>query len=668
MFGSETITREILGNVPAWMSLGFYALAALACTLAAVGYFARASRRGRGRATREPAPGRFDLRAALRYLLFQEPIRRDPVAGVAHLLVVYGFIILFWGTTVVFLEHDTPLHFFYGWFYQAASLIVDLGGLAFVVGLGLFLWRRHVATDRPLLRGWWVASLTWLLFGIGVSGFLLEAARIAIDFPPHERWSVVGYPLACSLAVVGLDSDAARGVHRVLWLNHALLCVGFFGLLPWQFFSHMAHGLASWATRSTRPRSVLPLADETPGARVWTDFTHRDLLQADACTTCGRCVEVCPANAAGKPLRPREVVLGLRTAMTADPVQELTDIIRDETLWSCTTCQACNSVCPVGIDVYGKIVELRRGRVEAGVVPEVAERLFDAVADQSNPFGRPNSDRLLWADGLDVPVAAQSEPVELLYWVGCAGSFDPDGRDVSRAMVKLLKHLGVPFKTLGCRERCHGDPARRLGEEGLFREQATQVEALLTEHRVQKIITHCPHCLNSFRHETGPAAGIDTGRRIVQHHTEFLAEMRAAGRLQSVDGTAGDRPGEPTARPSSPRVTYHDPCYLARGNGIVDPPREVLAGAVALPLVEMPRNREQGFCCGAGGGAMWVDVPAPERVERIRAKEAAATGADVVATGCPFCKVMLRTGLEAVSQRQVAVKDIAELVASAEGL
>ncbi len=677
MFGREDITRVILGNVPAWMSIGFYVLAAIASAAAAYGFVQRRRLRQSGRCS-ESRP--WDWRAALNYVLFQEQIRRDPFAGVAHLLVTYGFLILFWGTCLVFLEHDTPLHFFYGGFYQAASLVIDLGGVAFLVGLGMFLWRRHGKSHSFVLKEWWVASLTWLLFAIGVSGFLLEATRIAENLPAFERWSVAGYSLAVVLRAGGISGPTALTWHRGLWFSHAALCVIFFALLPWQFFSHMTYGLASWLQRRRVPSSQLPVPvmAAAPGVSEVQDFSAWELLQTDACTTCGRCVSVCPAAAAGKPLKPRSVVLGIRAAMDdgfdfvsvkrspphpnplprgggegTEPqaVGRLSDYVRDESLWSCTTCAACNSVCPVGIDVYGKIVELRRGRVETGVVPEAAQQVFESVAEKSNPFGRPNADRMLWARGLDVPEAKPDEPVELLYWVGCSGSFDADGQSVSRAMVKILKHLGVNFRVLGCRERCTGDPARRLGEEGLFREQAERNRETLQSHGVKKILTHCPHCFNTFRNEY-PQLG--NAAWTVQHHSEFLAGAVSQGRLQS-----------PL---SSERMTYHDPCYLGRGNGVTEPPRDVLQKLQPQPIVEMPRNREESFCCGAGGGTMWVDIPGEERVEHLRSKEAAATGASTVVTGCPFCKVMLRTGLEATAATSVRVQDLAELVVQAEGL
>jgi Fe-S oxidoreductase len=531
----------------------------------------------------------------------------------------------------------------------------------------MFLWRRHRNKPDRLLHAWWVAALSWLLAAIGATGFLLEGARIARDFPPFERWSVVGYAVALGLNTIGVSGQSAAAVHRSCWALHAALCVGFFALVPWKFFGHMAYGLASWVTRRNEPLSrlvVVPLdLASPPGAIAARDFSARDLLQADACTTCGRCNEACPANTAGKPLRPREIVLGLRSALDADREAPLERWIADESLWSCTTCAACNSVCPVGIDIYDKIIDLRRGRIEAGAAPQAAENVFESVAIQFNPFGKPANERFLWAHDLNVPVAKADDSVELLYWIGCAGHFDPEGRSVSRAMIKVLNHAKIDYRVIGPTERCTGDPARRMGEEGLFQELAVWNRDLFRRHQVKKILTHCPHCFNTMRNEYPdvPTDGDFNGTTYdVVHHTEFLNELMASGKL--------------SLKPQSEElVTFHDPCYLGRGNGIVNAPRDALASIPGVSLVEMPRNRRSSFCCGAGGGAMWLDVPGEERVENIRFSEAQSTGATTVVTGCPFCKTMLdssrRTNMDVTSAGKIAkVRDLAELVAENLGL
>jgi Fe-S oxidoreductase len=393
-----------------------------------------------------------------------------------------------------------------------------------------------------------------------------------------------------------------------------------------------------------------PLLTETaPGAPNLQALDWNDLLHADACTTCGRCNEACPATAANKPLRPREIVLGIRAALTdSDGLPDSSDLsarFDPEALWSCTTCGACNEVCPVGIDVYGKIVELRRARVEQGDIPDQAEAVLESTANAYNPFGKENSQRLAWAQGLDLPVAEPGEEVELLYWIGCAGSFDPEGQSVSRAMVSILDRLGIRYRILGCRERCTGDPARRIGEEGLFQQCARENIATLAGHAVKTVLTHCPHCFNTMKNEY-PEFGASFS---VEHHTEFLARMLSEGRLDGIEGLDS--------------VTFHDPCYLGRGNGETEAPRTVLE-KLTEAHIEMPRQGRESFCCGAGGGSLWLDIAGRDRIENIRAREAAETGAKTVATGCPFCKVMLEAGRQALpDQGAFVVKDLAELVA-----
>jgi Fe-S oxidoreductase len=293
----------------------------------------------------------------------------------------------------------------------------------------------------------------------------------------------------------------------------------------------------------------------------------------------------------------------------------------------------------------------------------VAEELFESIAEKFNPFQRPNNERMAWARSLRVPVAGPDEPIDLLYWIGCAGSFDPDGQSVARSMIKVLNHLGLDYRVLGTAERCTGDPARRLGEEGLFQDLASANREVFRRHNVRRILTHCPHCFNTFRNEyqssdsSGPLA--DEGFEVI-HHSQFLSENLASGSLSARAGESGS-------------VTFHDPCYLGRGNGIVDTPRAVLASLEPADVVEMPRHGVNSFCCGAGGGSMWLDMRGIERIENIRFREAAATGAATIVTGCPFCKTMLEAARKADEGRDggpkgVRVRDLAELVADATGL
>ena len=677
MTDPEQITRVIMDNVPAWLAVAFYTAAFAACGFAGLVFIRRflQYRQGRPAAPERPAKTFGNVAGNLiGYLLFHKELLRDRAAGIAHLLVFYGFLILFIGTCLVFLEHDTPLHFFYGPFYLVSSLIIDLGGVAFIVGLGIFVVRRLSERSGRVLREWWIPAMIGLLLVIGATGFLLEGARIAHRMPAHEKWSAVGYTVASAMRLVGVHGESALWLHRVLWPTHAVFCVLFFALLPWRFFGHMVYGAASWAIRNRRPLTELPILplEQSPGAATWRELSWRDLLQTDACTTCGRCNDSCPASAAGKPLRPRDVVLGLRSAMGPVSVSTVGDVsldpthlshwIADDVLWSCTTCGACNDACPVGIDVFHKIVDVRRGRVESGQIPKAAETLFESSAERFNPFGKPQSHRLEWAAGIDLPVAREEEAIELLYWVGCAGAFDPDGQSVARSMIKILQQLEIPFRVLGKSECCTGDPARRMGEEGLFRQLAAMNIETFRRHSVKRILTACPHCLNTFKNEYPFLADALDASVVVEHHSEFLARMIRERRIVLPEATGKT-------------VTFHDPCYLGRGNGQTEAPRAVI-GAVSSENREMPRHGSSSFCCGAGGGAMWLDVAGKTRVENIRAREAADTGAETLVTACPFCKGMLQAGKQSLEQEGGVVgssstlgdvQDLAELIVAAQG-
>jgi Fe-S oxidoreductase len=564
-----------------------------------------------------------------------------------HLLLFWGFVALLIATTLVAVQHHSGVVFLTGTTYLAFSLFADLGGLAFCAGVGMALWRRRTAAAHGrLLPRASTTLMLWLLLAVAVTGFLVEGARIARDFPPFEVWSPVGYLTALGLARLGVNGDSVLLPHLALWALHAALVIVVFVLVPVTLLKHVLLGAYSVARPAGRPGLLHPPAEPVTAAVDLSHFRALDLVQADACLTCGLCTQACPAAAAGKTLSPRGVVLGLRAHLD-QPAVPLTRQVADDALWSCTACGACDSACPVHIHVLDKIVTLRRGRTAVGELPAPAAEALESAAQKFNPFGRANSARLEWASGLNVPVAREGEAVELLYWVGCAGAFDPAGREVTRAVVKILEHLKVPYRVLGCRERCTGDPARRLGEEGLWQELAGANLRTLAGHRVQTILTHCPHCLHAFRNEY-PALG--PAPRVV-HHSQWLRERLADGTLK--------------VRAAAEAVTFHDPCYLGRANGETEAPRFALDVLYGDRRREMRAHGRQSFCCGGGGGQVWLDVRGRERVETVRAAQVEETGAQTVATGCPFCRVMLEAGRAGLGgdQGKWRVRDLAELIA-----
>ena len=634
------VTRVVWWNVPEWLATLLYVGTAVGLAVSALALARHARTIVRARRLR-PAPS-FHVAPALRRALTEVFSHRrlfeDPRAGWAHALLFYGFLGLFIGTCLVFV-HDRMVPFLVGPTYLVFSFLLEWAGLAFLAGVGWMLWRRLGSRVPRLERSGVALAILALLGAIGVTGFLLEAARIGVTDPPFEVWSFVGWTLAAALRATGLAGPA---LHRALWGVHAALCWLFFGLVGATVLRHMVLAPAQLGLRQLRAPGGLAPPAPGAGPLVPARLTWAQLLDAATCVRCGRCTAVCPATAAGKPLDPRRVVQATLQAMREG--RPLETLVTPDEVWSCTTCAACVRACPFEIEVLDKLVDLRRTLVETGRVDVTGTHALEATTERGNPFGGLPADRVAWTSDLGVRVLRPGETTDILYWVGCAGAFDPHGRRITRATARLLQSAGVEFAILGAAETCTGDPARRMGEEEGFREAATRVAATLGTVRFRRLVTHCAHCFNVFRNELVPAVDgtppVDT-----VHHTQLLSELVREGRLA------------PRAVSGEP-VTLHDPCYLARHNGETAAPRGVLATAAGGP-VEMARSGERTFCCGAGGGGAWVEVRQGSRIAALRMAEARATGARVVATACPFCALMLggETG-----PGDIAVRDVAELL------
>ncbi|MDP9242007.1 MAG: (Fe-S)-binding protein [Actinomycetota bacterium] len=456
---------------------------------------------------------------------------------------------------------------------------------------------------------------------------------------------------------------------------HLAVIVGFLVYIPYSKHLHILTSFLTVFLSSTVSRGrLVPLridlddageADTHLGADTLEGLTTKELLDTYACTECGRCQEVCPAWNTGKPLSPKLLVMNLRDHLFAegpqlladkeagrahDPVALVPDVVEDEVVWDCTTCGACMRECPVNIEHVDTIVDLRRNLVMAeSRFPKEAGAMLRNLETAGNPWGVPQERRADWAEGLDVPVWESGPAPEYLYWVGCAASFDDRAKRIARAMAEVLSRAGVSFAILGPREGCTGDPARRIGNEYLFQTLAEQNISTLDEAGVRTIVASCPHCFNTLRNEY-PDYG---GTYDVIHHTELLESLVRLGKL---------RPVEP--RPEL--LTYHDPCYLGRHNDIYDAPRNLLGAIPGLRTVEMPRHRERGFCCGAGGARMWMEERIGKRVNAERMDEASASGAASVGVACPFCLVMLDDGARA-GGHEVEVLDVAQVLARSLG-
>jgi Fe-S oxidoreductase/nitrate reductase gamma subunit len=599
-----------------------------------------------------------------------QTLLRDPAAGVMHSLIYFNFLILLAVTTVLEINHQVPegMKFLHGQTYQAYSLVGDVAGVLFTFGVVWAIVRRYVQRPyRIRIKSKPEHALILATFlGIGVTGFLTEAMRIALEGrPQYEKWSVVGYPLS------GLfdGSSHLQGLHQIWWLVHVLLFVLFLVILPITMLRHMfTSPLNMYLRDRERPKGAMKAMPnlmetelETFGASTVEDFTWKQLLDTDACTMCGRCTSVCPAHATGKPLDPREIVLktGEVMAATGNPVvsppigvdpeitvsaDSLFERITPEEVWACTSCKACDEICPVNIEILDKILDMRRylSLMESNFPTELGTA-YRSMENSGNPWGLSQSDRAAWAakvPGVPIVEPGDSFDHEFLYWVGCAGSFDDKNQKVSVAMAKLMQRAGIDFAILGPSENCTGDPARRSGNEYIYQMLAMQNIESLNGMGVRKIVTQCPHCFNTLSNEY-PQLG---GNYEVVHHSQFLEWLISEGHLDMSDAKLEER------------VVYHDSCYLGRHNDIYLAPRKVIGSIGGIEVVEAGRNGTKGMCCGAGGARMWMEETIGKKVNDERSQELIATGASRIAVACPFCYIMIDDGTKAAGKEEDEVK------------
>jgi Fe-S oxidoreductase len=469
---------------------------------------------------------------------------------------------------------------------------------------------------------------------------------------------------------MGFDGDTFLSWHRFWWWFHMVFIFAFLAYIPYSAkLFHMISAPMNAFLRDLKPKGVLePIADfeqaESFGASQLQDFSWKQLLDLDACTACGRCQAQCPAYNSGKPLSPKEVILDLRHymhEMAATPVsgtgmdstesrQMVGGVIRDETLWACTTCGACVQECPVMIEHIDTIVDMRRHLVmNEARMPETVEQTLRSMEQRSHPWRGTPYTRISWMEGLEIPVLSEKGSAEYVFWVGCTGALMDRNIKVTQAMAAILKAAGVDFAVLGEEEVCTGDPARRLGNEYLFQILAQRNIETLQRYGVKKILTQCPHCFNTLLNEYPQFGGVFE----VIHHTQFVEQLLREGRLK-------------LTQPITQTITYHDSCYLGRHNGIYQAPRQILQQIPGVTTVEMEHNRERGLCCGAGGGHAWMDENSPRKVNFMRTEEAVRTKADVIGSACPFCLQMFEDGIRGVhAEESLAVQDLAEIVAKA---
>ncbi|HWI63636.1 MAG TPA: heterodisulfide reductase-related iron-sulfur binding cluster [Symbiobacteriaceae bacterium] len=668
-------TREIYWNIS-----GTYLMyLMLLPTLAIFGYGfwrrIRLWRIGRSDQRLDRIPER--LRLLFKHAVLQFRLAHNPLAGFFHILFSWGFVLLFIGTLVVMIEADLRIPIMRGKFYLFfQSFTLDIVGALAMVGVATAWVRRSIFRPRaltaykkaPSIMDDWIFLAHYLV--IMWTGFFVEGIRIVVDSDPWGAWSPIGYLHGQVLASF-LSTEAMLALHKGLWWFHLAVAFSFVAYLPFSKMIHIFTGPASIFFQDLKGKGELPLTNlesETPvlGAASLWDFTWKDLADLDACTECGRCQENCPAYLTGKPLNPKALVLDLqrhlhekgpllalaamggnRPAEQAIESELVGPVIAADALWACTSCRACMEACPVYIEHVPKIMEMRRHQVMLqGEFPAELNAIFKNLERQGNPWGIGAHKRTEWAQDLNVPMLADNPEAEYLFWPGCSGAFDQRGQKIVRSIVQLLQTAGVSFAILGKEEKCTGDSARRAGNEMLFQQLATENIETLKGYGVKKIITHCPHCLNTFANDYRQM-GFEVE---VIHHTQILDRLVKDGKLKPL-------------APVAATVAYHDSCYLGRYGGEYQAPRDLLQAIPGVQVKEMERHGPESMCCGAGGARMWMEEHHGTRINIDRTRQALATGAETVATNCPFCMTMMSDGVAAEDEAgKVQVLDVAEML------
>ncbi len=628
------------------------------------------------------------IRNLLAIGIAQTKILRDPLAGIMHATVFWGFCVLTAGTIEILIQGLWPAFTyarFLGPLYAPYVVSQELFAIFVLGAVSWLLYRRLVLRPKRLrgdhLEQWDALFILSLIAALMVTLLAMNAFSIVADPALASSPRIISRGLAAALQ--GVPPAAAAHWAYGMWWAHVLLVLAFLNYLPYSKHLHVITSLPNVFLSNTsgpgtkgamRPMDLEAEGVEQFGAADVDHLSWKNLLDGYSCTECGRCTSVCPAHITGKVLSPRKIVINVRQRLmekapalageapgalvhgegeTAPDARLLDGYISEEELWQCTSCRACVEECPVSIDQLDTINELRRNLVlMESRFPSEVQPAFQSLERNGTPWAFNAADRGEWAHGMDIPtvaeLAAQGRRPEVLFWVGCAGSFDARAKKITVAFARIMRAAGIDFAILGQEEKCNGDPARRMGNEYLYQMLAKDNVALLNAYEVRTVVTICPHCFHQLGNEY-PQLG---GHYEVIHHSEYIERLLAEGRVP-LDGTSGD----------IRTITYHDSCYLGRYNDIYDAPRESIRRALpVVTLAEPPRNKSRGMCCGAGGGRMWMEETQGQRINIERTKELLATGANAIAAACPFCMTMLSDGVKA-NDSTVPVYDISEIVA-----
>lgn len=609
-----------------------------------------------------------NLVARIKYMLInmagQIKVRRRSRPGIAHSMFFWSFTILFIGTFLVFVQADiTDLFFDYvflkGDFYKVYSFSLDIAGLVGIIMLGGLFVRRYIFKPASLVTSRDDTIIHFLLFAILITGFLIEGVRMAAtELKTNPEWMIfspVGMVIAKMLSEV--SSDVLLLSHKILWWIHLFIVLAFFIVIPLTKLRHMFTITANYVFRDTGPTGKLVTLNmedeniETFGVSKVTDFTWKDIFDADACINCSRCEDVCPASATGKPLSPMSIINKIGDAAFNNPERNLIEDIGQDSIWSCTTCRACEDICPAANEHVNKIIDFRRNLVlmEGQFAGDEVMQAMDNVEVNGNPMGLALASRGDWAIGLDVVIMSDTyeiieNPVDVLYYVGCYASFDARNQKIAKNFVEICNASGIKVGILGKEEKCCGEPIRKMGNEYLYQELAKENIKNLNKYKVLKIVTTCPHCFNTLNKDYRDL-GFETQ---VEHYTVFLDRLEKENRIPMKE-EAFD-------------CTYHDSCYLVRHNDIDDQPRSLL-NAAGANIIEMDKSRKNTSCCGAGGGRILAEEHLGTKINIARVNMAQETGAPVLISNCPFCLTMFEDGIKmADCEDSLVVKDLSEII------
>lgn len=625
----------------------------------------------------------------------QNKLLREPVAGIMHFLIFWGFVVLLLAIIETIGDGLYPgFDFgFLGGVYIYLTALQDLFGLL-VVGSVLFaLFRRYIIRPKRLDVTAHAQFDATFILGMILLIMLSMFGQNAFQFAKSHCSIYMGRFISIQLAGLfdGLTSEQQHMWYEIFWWLHILFVLGLMNYLPYSKHLHILSSIPNVYLAKLDNRAnlkMLNLTDETTtkfGASDVEDFTWKQLLDGYTCTECGRCTASCPANITGKPLSPKKIIVDIRHRLIEKaPIivngqlsfingqwqnkrnevatderlnkQLVDNYITEDELWACTTCMACVQECPVQIEHIDSIMDMRRYLVlNESRFPKEMQVVFQNLERNFTPWAFSNSTRADWAEGLNIPLMSTKQEVDVLFWVGCAGSYDERYKKVTKAFSKLMQIAGVDFAILGTEEKCNGDPARRAGNEYLAQMLITENVGTLGKYKFKKIVTTCPHCFNTLKNEY-PQYGANYE---IVHHTDFIMGLIDSGKLK-------------LSKENKAKITYHDSCYLGRYNEIYNAPRQAIKAIPGVKTLEMKRSGDKGFCCGAGGARMFMEetigspAGAGKRVNHERTEEALGLNPDVIGTACPFCMTMMTDGVkDKEASERVQVKDIAELVLEA---